>query len=278
MLVQRGVDGSEELVAGLGDLDGALGALVWWDDMPHEGSRAVTTGLLVKKLREGGLPGYRRPHERDEATGTLAMGPDVIANVRGQLLSPEGFDREEAREHLAKFARGLNTPVDALIDSAVGAGWTVTPPHPAVPQGWSLGWEPLDEGCDLRYIWALRDGDFGPGVKNPGVPREPLESDWNFARRFWGWEDPPVVERMIRRRREEEALVRQKAAEEALAQPEDPKTPGNESFSKETPEPTPDPVGDARWGADPPWDDEDPGPESGRPDPEPVEEEADDLW
>jgi hypothetical protein len=201
MLRERGVTSADELVAALRDdqMDGALGTILWWDDSPHEGPRAVSPGLLVAKIREGGMPGYRRPHERTTPEGVMGVSEELLSNIRRVALSPGGVTREMMRDVLEVKARALQTPPDALIDSAVGPGWKETPAHPAKQ------WSPNDELAPLRYSWVCV---HGWGRPEPRTQREPLEAEWDFGHRFWGWTDPPEL-------REAAEAMRREAAEEA---------------------------------------------------------------
>lgn len=220
LLTERGIEGVNRIVDDLRDdqIAGALGAVVWWDDMPHEGGRAVSSGLLVKKIRDGGLPGYRRPHERTTPDGTLAVTPERLNSMRRVLMSPEAvFDREQAREFFAEVGTKLNTPVDALVDSAMGADWVVTPPHPCHPRGWDHpDWTPKDQWiATVRYMHFV-NSEPGPSVDTQ-LPREPGESDWDYACRWWGWTDTPEIIEAIKEK--EATLRKERAAKKAAAKP-----------------------------------------------------------
>lgn len=192
MLIERGVEGAPALVSGLADdeIDAALGAIAWWDDMPHTGPRAVGSGLLVKKIRDGGLPGYKRPHDRATPEGGTAVSDDRLRAMRGVLCSPDAhFTRETAAEFYAKTAGKLNTPVSALIDAAMGQEWVETPPHPASLRGWQIaGWKyPDKENAAARYaLWCSLEGKM---PKTRDGRRLAGETDWDFACRFWSWFD-----------------------------------------------------------------------------------------
>jgi hypothetical protein len=216
MLVERGVNGATGLVEDLWSEDqvtSAIGAVAWWDDLPHTGERQVSTGLLVKKIRDGGIAGYKRPHERTSPENG-GVSPERLNAIRALLLAPEGMmTREQARDSLREQAQRLNTPPDALIDSAVGPVWQATPPHPALYQAWGVDWTPKDEWSFLRYgLLVVEDAAFRPdtdAVRNGG------ESDWSFACRFWRWQDPPELRELIAR------VVRERAEAEARRQAEE---------------------------------------------------------
>ena len=223
MLRERGVDSVDDLMSGLdqSDVDGVLGAIAMWDDMPHDGPRAVSPGLLVKKIREGGVPGYRRAHERtsvDEAFGGSSglLDADLRRHVVGQI-SGAAMDREEARDHLARLAARLMTPVDALIDSLMGQHWTECPPHPALPTAWrGRNRYPEDqwELAGLRYAWLVGNPQSGRPPAEPSS-RKKGESDWNFACRYWGYTDPPeLLEAHAKALARAEAEAKQRAEDE----------------------------------------------------------------
>lgn len=208
MLHERGVDNVAEVVLSIhpDDADAVLGAIAMWDDMPHTGPHAVGPGLLIKKIREGGVPGYKRPHERSRPNdfgGHAAFSTEVLERVRSMLLSPDaGFDRDSARDFLRGRAEKANTPVDALIDAAMGPQWRQTPPHPAFPGGWRGGtFVYPDEHGGLRYELLVGTGHLPHPSTSDGV-RQPDEDGWAFATRFWDWKDPDL-ERLARFRREE---------------------------------------------------------------------------
>lgn len=197
MLHERGVDKVDLLLReATCDLDGALGAIKWWDDLPRE---RAGTGLLVNKLRDGGLPGYKRPHERTTPQGVMDYTDEDVTRLRGQLLSPDGFTRPEAEEWVARRAKRLNTSAAALIDSAVGAAWTRTPVHPAK---WDPSAEPDSNGVDRYSAWVRGHCSGRPDLsENP----EHYESEWDFACAFWRWTDPEPREPVLMGAEEEEA-------------------------------------------------------------------------
>jgi hypothetical protein len=194
MLSQRGVDDPQGVVDKVidEDLDGVLGAIALWDDM-QKTYRPPGPGLLVAKIRQGGVAGYRRPHERtnpEDLGGRSEAGSTLFTSIRGQILGA-AMTRADARDHFRKTADRLMTNVDALIDSAMTSGWEETPPHPANPFGWRAPWEYPDAYGFTRYqLWS------GGYRRWPRIPRDltvrraPNESQWAFACRFWGWDDP----------------------------------------------------------------------------------------
>ena len=212
-LAERGVNNPELLVEGLteGELDGAFGAISFWDDMPHDGTRAVGPGLLVAKIREGGVPAYKRAHER---TGAGGMGPSnaLMGSIRGCLLTPDGCTRAQAEDAYRDVASRLNTPVSALIESAMGSMWVGTPTHPACSSD-----EPI--ASSARYhAWVLGHCDVAPDADC--VPRAG-EEEHEWACRFWSWTDPEDFEELLaaarivweaRGRRRDEAPVPMLAA------------------------------------------------------------------
>ncbi len=192
MLRERGVDGVVSIAGGITDIDAAYGAIKWWDDLPHSGLRAVSTGLLVNALRDGGKPGYKRPHERTEVEGSVGWTDGLRTTFRGIGLSPDGFTRDEMRAMKANVAASLNTPVDSLIDDALDPNWMETPRHPA---------KHLREYSDVRYAaWV---GGWGRDVKIDAAEgwRRKGETDWDFACRFWSWTEPEDLIERVRKAR-----------------------------------------------------------------------------
>lgn len=131
LLVERGVTSAVGVVDSLGDdLDGAFATIAYYDDQPVAKQGA---GLLVYLLKEGGMGGYRRPHEREKVQATSAtVTPQLLASIRGSCLSPNGYTREDARGMLDVKAKHLHTSPDALVDAAMGPDWQETPVHPVL--------------------------------------------------------------------------------------------------------------------------------------------------
>jgi len=224
LLTEAGVTGVEAIVAGITDegLSGAMGAYFWWNEMPHIGARAVSTGLLVKKIKEGGIPGYVRAAQRTGASGEMLVGETLLRSIRGVLLSPDGrMTRRDAYDIYAKTAEKLNCTVDSLVDSALDPLWRATPPHPAMPTAWDLGdWKAADDWGHIRYAHLVMDEEpYRPTVD---CQRIPGESAWDYACRFWNYSDSDAVRREIAALAKAEQMKRdearkQKEADEAAA-------------------------------------------------------------
>ena len=256
LLSERGINGLSELLLELSEMstDTFLNTIKWWDDLPYA---SKGTGLLVARLREGGVVGYKRAHERTSVDGEVVVGPKQLVNLRSVCLTPAGIDRDTARGMCAKLAEKANTTPDELIDSALGAdNWEETPPHPA--QLIVLGEDPVIG--QLRYdIWVHASSTDHP---NPGLTRKPGEGDLNFSMRFWGWKDPEGLEERAAKRREAREALRAKAQAPvgstsrdhggavAVAEPVAAVAPVSSN-----------PELDERFGTDAPWDDEDLGKE-----------------
>lgn len=212
------MEGAAEIVEALrnDELDAAYGAVAWWNDMPHSGPRAVGPGLLVKKIRDGGLVGYKRPHERATPDGEGGLGKKRLRSIRGVLLSPDcAFTRKEAEKFYEHEAEKVGTTPTALIDAAMGIEWSQTPPHPASRSGWSAaGWKYPDDLHAQRYaLWVGTDRAI-PQARDGA--RQPGESDWDFAVRFWGWREcEDELQDALRKAAAREEMIRQRAAEEA---------------------------------------------------------------
>lgn len=223
LLTERGVDGAEGLIRDFADEDlGAVfGAIAWFDD-GQQSVRPYSTGLLVKKIKDGGLAGYRRPHERTSVEGVAGTGTDeLMGRIRGLALSyslsstdvVRSMSREELKHLIAKTAQRLGTPADALIDSAVCPEWQWTPPHPAV----------LRRDGESKTAYLARYSAHVAGVRgdrrhcNPSRVRHPGESLWDFACRFWDYQLPQEVVTKAEQRAAEQAEQRKAAAEQHAA-------------------------------------------------------------
>ena len=201
MLAERGVNNPEDLVNGVveGELDGAFGAVKYWDELPHQGPRSASPGLLVSKIREGGLPGYKPPHERTSVEGTIGLTSDRMKNMRGVLATPDGMTREEAESLYSALARQLGTSPQSLIESVMGPGWFATPPHPGLDDADVIA-------ASVRYmIWLNGHCNVAPDLEC--LP-EDGESEQAWAMRFWGWKDPENIEQLISLERARRALRR----------------------------------------------------------------------
>lgn len=196
LLTERGVDGAKGLIADYSDenLPAVFGAIAWFDDGQQSYGNKPSTGLLVKKIKDGGLAGYRRPHERSSVEGVAgASTDDLMHRIRGMALSyslsssnvVRSMSREELKRLISKTAHRLGTTPDALIDSAVAPEWTWTPPHPAV-----LTRDGESKTAALaRYSVHVASGraDRHP---NPSRVRLDGESLWDYACRFWDYQLP----------------------------------------------------------------------------------------
>jgi hypothetical protein len=213
LLIERGVNQAGAVVDELPDpqLEQAFVTIAWWDDQQHTGTRAVTPGMLVSTIRDGGIPGYRRPHQRTPVEGAEPV-PNVGKALWGAMLSPDGFTRDEARGLYKHLAAKLNTPIDALIDSVVGPNWEETPKHPAL-----IREDPVEHA--VRYAMWVRD-DHG-GKVDPDCRRGPGEELLVWSMRFWDWQDPlefeSVCDSMRKRLAEEKAVVKDDEPEPAPA-------------------------------------------------------------
>jgi hypothetical protein len=213
MLAERGVTNAREEMLTGPSLDAILGAIKWFDDLP---SGRAGTGLLVAKIRDGGMPGYKRPHERTGPKGELVVGDEEIALIRGFCYSPDGMSRPEAEAAFARLAKRANTPVGSLIDSAVVDGWVETPPHPA-----KLHPHDCDGHQDVRYgLWVRQNLPTGPA--NPEVRRKDGESEFAFSCRFWGWQENEAVQAAIQRKLDR---IRERNSERKSERKSDPKSP-----------------------------------------------------
>jgi hypothetical protein len=197
MLTERGVDRVDDLLGEIDDLAAVLGAIKWWDGIPRE---RAGTGLLVSKIRDGGLPGYQRPHERSGPEGELLITPEQLKRMKTICLSPDGFSLFEAEEMFRKRAERANTDLRGLIASAIGERWRGTPTHPALigPHDEEPAFLSLDDRariCRTRYSLWVRGVAVEKGPPNTNAQRADGESDYDYARRFWHWNEPqPVVE------------------------------------------------------------------------------------
>jgi hypothetical protein len=190
LLRERGVDNVVQLMMKYSDdeADGWLGAIALYDDM-QKGFNKPGPGLLVKKINEGGIPGYKRAHERTEVEGSIGgVNEDLLRSIRGQCLGAF-MSREQARDHFRGVSRRLDTAVDALLDSAMGQGWLETPPHPGDSFSWRMPWRyPSDGLAWARYCFSTQQRRAAPS--DVEAVRAVGESDWAFACRYWGWVDP----------------------------------------------------------------------------------------
>jgi len=203
LLAERGVHSAEDLIAGLEDseLAGAFGAIAMYDDMPMVGGRHPTgPGLLVKRIREGGLPAYKPAHERASVDGT---GPPVgmLKSIRGVLSSPDGFSRAEAYDFYRGLAKQLNTTPQALVTSAMGAMWPGTPPHPARDTA-----DPI-AACVRYEAWLT--GHCANTADLTCLP-DPYKGEHEWACRFWGWTDPLNYQELLRLETERRTAVGQR--------------------------------------------------------------------
>lgn len=204
LLKERGVDKIEDLLDPIVDeqLDGVAGAIALWDDM-QKGFPKPGPGLLVSKIRQGGVPGYKRAHERTELDGSFGgVTDELLGSIRAQVLGA-AMDREQGLEHFAKLATSRGTTPGALLDSAMGQAWIATPPHPAAYVAWRGRWSFPPEavaGMEVRY--AAYCAGHRRKIKPPDLAalQAPGESDWNFSQRYWDWEDPPGVAEAIAKR------------------------------------------------------------------------------
>jgi hypothetical protein len=224
MLAERGVDDPERLIARVpeGGLDGVLGAIAFWDDQQGRQTYRPTPGLLVKKILDGGMSAYKRPHQRTSTEtfgGVSGLSAERIGYIRGQLLCGP-FDREAASDRLSDLARRLATPVTALIDTVMGQAWISTPPHPANPFFWIDPWTYPDELGMERY--GLLVGGYARRRRpaDVGLVKGPGETQWDFACRFWSWSDPEGFSEGVARAQEilaeRERLRRAERAAEEL--------------------------------------------------------------
>jgi hypothetical protein len=178
MLNERGIDRVAELLQPYQndeDLNLVVGAIKWWDDLPKVGERAVGPGLLVKKIQQGGVEGYKRPGERQSPQGRLTLDDKKRQYVRSHAFVPDGVRRQQLAVTIARPADRINMTPDQMIDACVGPQWTETPPFPM--QG------PRD------VTWRA----------DPMVVRRPGESDYDFAIRFWNYEESEEIRENLRK-------------------------------------------------------------------------------
>ncbi len=123
LLTERGVIQPDSVADAVGDVEGAIATVAYWDDQPGDKG----TGLLVWLIREGNQNGYRRPGERGKPPART-ITPKLEKAIRGSCLSPNGFSRDMARDMLRPKAGALGMPVDDLIDAVMGPEWLVTLP------------------------------------------------------------------------------------------------------------------------------------------------------
>jgi hypothetical protein len=214
MLEERGITGTVTLMAEIVDLavDDKLATIKWWDDIP--GGRK-STGLLINKLREGGVKGYKRPHERQGVDGEVLVGPAQLANIRAIALSTHGMFRSDVEHIFTRLAEKAGSTVAALIDESVAPGWKETPPHPAhIYTG--VG----DPGGMVRYEeFVTRYGRDIPDRPDPTVTRNVGETELSYAMRFWNWKDQKThderVKTMVELSTARRLVARQRADAEA---------------------------------------------------------------
>jgi hypothetical protein len=220
LLAERGVDSPDGLIGGLADeqLDGVYGAIQWWDDAQVNAYSRPGTGALVRRIRDGGMAGYRPAHERTAVDGSAGVRNSRELNRRIERLAlTNGSQGGMTREDLAVMLRGeanqLGVHVLTMIDNAVGPEWDRTPQHPAF----------IRRAREAEHIYFARYCHFvGPGRKQHANPRQgrPMEgeSEWDFAVRFWGYELPveamAMAEAAHRREQQRRALKRLEAAAE----------------------------------------------------------------
>lgn len=172
-------------------LDAAFGAVAWWDSMPRDGDKAVTPGLLVWKLREGGLPGYKRDEERREVRGAKIINDELLGRIRSTCLAG-GMTRLWVENNFRVVAEKVNLTPMALIDMVMGAEWEQTPPYPGAIYEWRSEWTRPKEDTYVehqRYGWSVYNKRPKPSI----CARRHGESDWDWAVRFWNYEDPPQI-------------------------------------------------------------------------------------
>lgn len=266
LLTERGVTSLDALMAEI-ELQGlsavtALNTIRWWDDLPASNRG---TGLLVTKLREGGVRGYKRAHQREKVEGDDIVSLDKqMTTLRGICLTPDGIDRETAELMYAKTAEKAGMSPQALVDEAMCPEWVETPPHPA--KVYTYVGDP--EGIIRYLIWTQRDlsDPLERDRPHPQLRQKENESDLAFSCRFWGWVDPPGFKERVRRFEKNcEAALAERRGEslQIAAQPlsvvsERQGEPTNASASAVAVAEPPS-AEDERWG-DVPWTDEDLGP------------------
>jgi hypothetical protein len=236
MLTERGINGVGTLMAELEETprDSLLGTIKWWDDLP-QGRKG--TGLLITKLRDGGVIGYRRPHERTDVEGELVVTPERLATLRAICLTPDGLTRIEAYDFCEKLARKANTTTDAIIDTVMGPDWKATPPHPAHVIDTMRRFD-----AAIRYdVWMhryfMRDIPDEPQLE---VQREANESVLDWSKRFWKWKDPKdMAEKRVAREIAAKARVSLRVVEDTVEKLRG--DPPEEPLAAETPAP-PQPV------------------------------------
>lgn len=228
LLAERGIDRIEELLQPY-QTDEALETCVlssirWYDDQTHTGPYGVGPGLLVKRISDGGIPGYKQPAERRSVSGTLSVTPDLLHAVRSAALSTDGLSRQEIRLVFAKKAAKLGVLADQIIDAALDPIWKGTPPHPCALKGWVQEKRPkeLHEIEMLRYeMFVNADHVDKPDFR---LTRKSGESDWEWSMRFWGYSDPPKIDKVRKRlieekQREKEELMPEVGPVEPMQEP-----------------------------------------------------------
>jgi hypothetical protein len=116
--------------------------------------------------------------------------------VHGQVFSPDGCSREEARRIFGHIAERFKISTDVLLDELVDPRWAGTPAHPACTR--TVG--DTSEQSVRYQLWAC-------GYRNSKpvdylMRQQPSEPDLVFAKRFWGWVDPSNFDELVARERE----------------------------------------------------------------------------
>jgi hypothetical protein len=207
MLNERGIDRVAELLQPYQndeDLNLVVGAIKWWDDLPKVGERAVGPGLLVKKIQQGGVEGYKRPGERQSPQGRLTLDDKKRQYVRSHAFVPDGVRRQQLAVTIARPADRINMTPDQMIDACVGPQWTETPPFPMQgPRDVTWEWPDAAEIVQsTRYMmWVHSNYEAGEVTwrADPMVVRRPGESDYDFAIRFWNYEESEEIRENLRK-------------------------------------------------------------------------------
>lgn len=191
MLEERGVTDPDSVLMNTAadDFDAVRGTIRWWDDLP-DGKRG--TGLLVHRIKEGGMENYRRPGDRegvDDPDDPSVMSKTLRTSVRRQLLSPDGMTWEVAEDHFRPVTRRFHSSFEALLESVDLEGWVMTPPHPAsLHSGY--------DGSGVRYeAWIAKGARAEP--HDPTMRRVPNESMLAYSMRFWNWTDTDELREAI---------------------------------------------------------------------------------
>lgn len=266
LLTERGVTSLDSLMdeieaQGLSPAT-ALNTIRWWDDLP---ASTRGTGLLVTKLRDGGVSGYRRAHEREKVDGEIVSLEHQMSTLRNICLTADGIDRETAESMYAKVAANANMSAKQLVDEAVCAEWAETPPHPV--NVFTRVGDP--EGIIRYLVWMQRNrlDEETADQPRPWLRPKEGESEFAFSCRFWGWRDPPELKERAQRfeakrkaalaeRNDGGHLIAAQAVSVAPQRQEEPTPPPASAVVVAEPPPS----ADDRWG-DVPWTDGDLGPD-----------------